>query len=124
MKVLITGDKIIVKYDIIKDIIDNSKINISELVSDGIKGICTLAENYAVQKNINIKRMKPNYSHGISCIEINRMKMLDYSDAIIAIWDGESKGTKDMIEYATKKGLSLHIYKVKPNGEWHVATSC
>jgi hypothetical protein len=30
----------------------------------------------------------------------------------IAIWDGQSRGTKDMIDYATKKRLNVFVYKI------------
>ena len=39
--------------------------------------------------------------------------MGDYADALIVLWDGESRGTKHMIDYATKKGLKVFIYLVK-----------
>jgi len=32
---------------------------------------------------------------------------------LIAVWDGESRGTKNMIDYATKKGLKIHIHIIK-----------
>lgn len=36
--------------------------------------------------------------------------MGDYADALIALWDGQSKGTKGMIDYAKKKGLEVYVY--------------
>ena len=37
--------------------------------------------------------------------------MAEYADALIAFWDGESRGTKNMIELAKKKGLKIRIVK-------------
>jgi hypothetical protein len=38
--------------------------------------------------------------------------MAEYADALIAIWDGESRGTKNMIEEATKRGLRVHVKRI------------
>lgn len=38
--------------------------------------------------------------------------MADYADALIAIWDGESRGTANMIEEAEKRGLKVFVYRV------------
>jgi hypothetical protein len=38
--------------------------------------------------------------------------MAEYADALIAIWDGESRGTKNMIEEATKRNLSVYVKRI------------
>jgi hypothetical protein len=35
--------------------------------------------------------------------------MADNADALIAFWDGESKGTKNMIDNARRKGLAVRV---------------
>ena len=37
------------------------------------------------------------------------VKMAEYADALVAFWDGKSKGTKHMIETAKEKGLDIRI---------------
>jgi hypothetical protein len=36
--------------------------------------------------------------------------MLDYGEILIAIWDGKSTGTNDMVERAVKKGMPIYIF--------------
>jgi hypothetical protein len=36
--------------------------------------------------------------------------MSDNADALIALWDGQSKGTKNMIDTARKAGHKIMIY--------------
>lgn len=36
--------------------------------------------------------------------------MAVYADALVAIWDGESGGTRDMIERAKRHGLRVFVY--------------
>jgi hypothetical protein len=35
--------------------------------------------------------------------------MANYADALIAFWDGKSKGTKNMIDLATQAGLKVMV---------------
>jgi hypothetical protein len=35
--------------------------------------------------------------------------MADNADGLIAFWDGKSKGTKHMIDIATKGGLKVRV---------------
>jgi hypothetical protein len=35
--------------------------------------------------------------------------MAQYADALIAFWDGKSKGTKNMIDEAKKQGLIIKV---------------
>jgi len=35
--------------------------------------------------------------------------MASYADALVAVWDGKSPGTKHMISYAKKKKLKVYV---------------
>jgi hypothetical protein len=39
-------------------------------------------------------------------------RMGDFADGLLAVWDGISGGTKQMIEYAQNKGLEIYVYRV------------
>ena len=41
--------------------------------------------------------------------------MANYADALIAFWDGNSKGTKHMIELAKSRGLKVYVYQNTSN---------
>jgi hypothetical protein len=43
--------------------------------------------------------------------------MADYADALIAIWDGKSRGTKHMVETARYRGMKVFIHEAKPTFE-------
>lgn len=49
--------------------------------------------------------------HGKAAGPIRNNEMRDYSDALIAIWDGQSRGTAHMIKAATEAGLRVHVYR-------------
>ena len=41
---------------------------------------------------------------------IRNAQMADYADILLAFWDGESKGTKHMINLAEKKDLDVYCF--------------
>ena len=42
---------------------------------------------------------------------IKNEEMAEVSDALIAFWDGKSRGTKSMIEIARRKGLQVAVVR-------------
>jgi glycerophosphoryl diester phosphodiesterase len=44
--------------------------------------------------------------------------MGDYADALVAVWDGSSRGTAHMIKYAKEKGLKVHVYDLRKINEY------
>jgi hypothetical protein len=53
--------------------------------------------------------------HGKSAGPIRNREMANYADALIAIWDGESRGTKNMITTATQCGLKVFVLLICPH---------
>lgn len=51
-------------------------------------------------------------SHGKSAGPIRNRRMAGMADALVAIWDGKSRGTKNMIEAAQEKGLKVYVHRV------------
>lgn len=43
--------------------------------------------------------------------------MAKYADALVAVWDGRSKGTRHMIETATREGLRVYVQVVGERGK-------
>jgi len=43
---------------------------------------------------------------------IRNVEMAEVAEALIALWNGQSAGTKDMIEIAKKKGLKIFVLMV------------
>jgi hypothetical protein len=49
--------------------------------------------------------------HGKSAGPIRNYKMAKMAQALIAIWDGKSRGTANMIQMAEKEGLKVYVYR-------------
>lgn len=51
--------------------------------------------------------------HGKAAGPIRNQEMAEYADALIAVWDGESRGTRDMIDKALDEGLDIYVHIVE-----------
>lgn len=108
MKTIIAGSRSFNNFKLLTEICD--KEIITEIISGTARGADTLGEYYAVTHNILIKRFPANWNkYGKSAGYIRNKKMAEYADALIAFWDGKSKGTKHMIDLATNQGLKIKV---------------
>lgn len=122
MKTIIAGSRTIKNQDDVNLAIALSGFGISEVVSgcqrtlgeDGmLYGADFFGEVWANSHGIPVQPFPAKWEIlGKSAGPIRNQEMANYADALIAIWDGKSRGTKDMIDKATKKGLKVFIYKV------------
>ena len=113
MRVIIAGGRNVTKYAYVEDAVSSSGFDISEVVSGCARGADTLGEQWAKLNGINIKRFPADWDlHGKRAGSLRNIEMGNYADALIALWDGESRGTKHMIDYATKQGLEVFVYRV------------
>ena len=85
--------------------------NTTEIVSGGAKGIDTCARNYANNNQIKLTEFLPDYKRFGRAAPIKRnYEIVDYSDMVIAFWNGSSKGTKSVIDYCKKTEKTIKIY--------------
>lgn len=86
------------------------------VVSGGAKGVDSLGEWYANKNNIPIDRYIPDWKpNGIFDRGAGHKRnkiMAENAEALIAVWDGKSAGTKNMINNAVKLGLKYYVHKV------------
>lgn len=54
-------------------------------------------------------------AHGKRAGVLRNVKMLEQADALVAIWDGESRGTKHAIDAAVKMGVPVYLRIVSPD---------
>lgn len=111
MKVIIAGSRSITDYDLLCAVIKESGYEITEVISGGAKGVDTLGEMYARSNDIKLTIFEADWkSLGLRAGPVRNGTMRDYGDALIALWDGNSSGTKDMIKkmQSAKKPFFLH----------------
>ena len=116
IKVIIAGGRYFDDKKLLKSKCDNIFTNLSndqvEIVSGGALGADTLGEWYAFENKMSCQVFKANWDVlGKAAGIIRNGVMAKYSDALIAFWDGESRGTKHMIDTAKKEGLKVRVIR-------------
>lgn len=105
MRVIIAGSREITDYSFVASVIKRCGFNITEVVSGTAHGVDRLGEQWAVQNNVPIKYMPPDWNlHGKAAGPIRNKEMAEYADAAVIIWNGESAGTKNMLENMQRLG--------------------
>ena len=88
--------------------------NAEEIVSGGAVGVDRCAAEYAKENGIRLTEFLPQYErYGRAAPIVRNKEIVDYSDKIIAFWNGSSKGTLSVIKYAQKKGKPCEIIVCK-----------
>ena len=65
---------------------------------------------YAKENGIKLTELVPQYEqYGRAAPIVRNKEIVDYSDKIIAFWNGKSKGTLSVIKYAQKTGKPCEI---------------
>lgn len=113
MKVIIAGGRNIIDYSLLLDAVESAGFQITEIVSGGAKGVDEMAIRYAKTSDIKFTEFNADWNkNGRAAGPIRNRLMAEYADALIAIWDGESRGTKNMIEESVKKNLKVFIKRI------------
>lgn len=111
MKTIIAGSRGITDYFVLLQAIKDCPFSITSVVSGCAKGIDTLGEQYAQENSLKLYKFPADWStYGKRAGYIRNAEMADNAEALLAIWDGNSRGTKHMINTAIQKGLEVHIY--------------
>jgi hypothetical protein len=115
MKVIIAGSRELTTLSFIEDAIQKSGLDIGTIISGNARGVDKLGIVYALKNNLPYEIFNAEWDvHGRSAGYKRNWDMARAADALIAIWDGKSKGTKHMIETMIGCGKRTMIYI--PNG--------
>lgn len=114
MKVIVAGSRDGFVAQNVFEAIEQSPFvdKITEIVSGTARGVDRDGEYYARTNNIPIKQFPADWKNlGKSAGYIRNAAMAQYADALIAIWDGKSKGTENMIATMRLMNKPVHVYQ-------------
>lgn len=81
------------------------------IITGGAKGIDSIAKQYAIDNNIELIEIKPEYGrYGKAAPVLRNKTIIDKADYVLAFWNGESKGTKSAFNYARKIGKKNRVF--------------
>jgi hypothetical protein len=82
--------------------------DVTEIVSGGVSEISISAAGYAKKFRLKLTRFLPKYDiYGKQAHMMRNISIIQYSDLVIAFWDGQSKGIGFVIE--TCNAIGKHI---------------
>lgn len=90
---------------------------VTEIVSGTASGVDEQGEKYAGKVGLTIQPFYPDWGkHGKAAGPIRNREMADYADALLLIWDGESKGSASMRKEMLKQEKPVYevILRWKP----------
>ena len=116
-RVVIAGCRDYNNYDEARSYIDFCLSNIRRendivIVSGCASGSDAIGERYARQNGFKVEKYPANWNkYGRSAGPIRNKQMAEVCDYVICFWDGKSRGTKSMIEFARECNKPVKIKK-------------
>jgi hypothetical protein len=116
LKVIIAGGRDIAADEVsIASVVRSSGFAIGEVVSGGASGVDALGEAWATENGIPLKVFKADWdTHGRAAGPIRNREMACYGEALILIWNGESRGSASMLGEARSRDLPVYQFMVVP----------
>ena len=105
MKIAVVGSR-----EIAVENLESYLLDCDEVISGGAKGVDRCAKEYALQKGIPYIEYLPEYRrYGRGAPLVRNRRIVDESDFVLIFWDGVSKGTRYVMEYAKKQGKPCRV---------------
>ena len=93
-------------------------VGVTEIVSGGAKGVDTCAREYAGGNGLKLTEFLPEYNrYGRGAPLKRNLQIIDYADCVLAFWDGQSRGTKHVIEQCKKRNKKVTVIKTVTKGK-------
>jgi len=89
---------------------------VTEIISGGAKGIDASAKEYALSHCIKLTEILPEYSKFGRAAPLKRnITIIEYADLVLAFWDGQSRGTKYVIDNCKKLNKPIRVFNTIDN---------
>lgn len=114
MRVIVAGSRNFNNYKMLQEKLDAILANQEEIiiVSGEAKGADQLGERYAKEQGYHIHSYPAAWEiHGRKAGMIRNEKMAKNADALVAFWDGKSRGTQNMITTAKRHNLPVRVIR-------------
>ena len=114
-RVIIAGSRDFEDYELLRNKMDFLLSNIKEtvlIISGMARGADRLGLRYAREREYEVMEFYANWDyHGKQAGYIRNVEMAEHADALVAFWDGKSRGTGHMINIAREKGLRVRVIR-------------
>lgn len=114
-RVIVAGSRSFGDYSLLSETMDTllkekKKTHDISIVCGKAQGADTLGEKYARERGYEVAEFPAKWDeYGKSAGHLRNEQMAMNADALVAFWDGQSRGTRDMIGLARKHGLKTRV---------------
>lgn len=116
LKLIVAGGRDFNDYALMEKLLNQlaneeyEKYSVS-IVSGMARGADALAARFAEENNIQLYEFPADWNqHGRGAGYVRNREMAVFADALVAFWDGESKGTANMIKTMHAMHKRTHVY--------------
>lgn len=116
MRLIIAGSRTVTSEAIVREAFAWSLFDWAEItlvLSGACTGVDIIGENIARNKRVRVQCFPAIWKdHGRAAGPIRNAEMVKQADGLLAVWDGESHGTKDIIQKALDAELFVYVHLV------------
>lgn len=130
VRIIVAGCREFNDYEMMKMVLDKHidyylyyeecTIDDIEIIEGECRGADLLVKRYAEERGYKVTGFPANWNaEGLAAGPLRNQRMAMYAaeagcnGTLIAFWDGKSRGTKNMIDCATKKNLLVYIQSIE-----------
>jgi len=116
VKVVICGSRNLENYRLVEEAVSRSGYSISTVISGGARGVDRLGMAFARAHHLPVQVFMPDWERlGKRAGFVRNRQMAEIAEAVVAVWDGQSRGTRHMIELASLRNLPCFVLLVNCN---------
>lgn len=118
-QVIIAGGRDFADYELLQSKCDQffRAKSPTAIISGLARGADMLGVRYAREKDIPVLEFPADWERlGKRAGMLRNLQMLEVADAVIAFWDGQSRGTANMVNETKKRGLPLRVVRYHQKG--------
>lgn len=115
MRIIVAGSRTFFNRNRLFEVMDKLTANLDSvtIVSGCAQGADQLGEQWSRARDHKLKLFPADWNrHGKRAGFIRNEEMARNADALVAFWDGQSRGTQHMIETAKQAGLKVRVIKI------------
>jgi len=118
IKIIIAGGRNYNNYEKLKTEVDKllaiikTKTEIT-IITGGANGTDAMGKRYAIEHGYKHEEYNADWNrYGSYAGPLRNKEMANNADRLIALWDGKSRGTSNMITEAQRRGLKIKVIAI------------
>lgn len=113
MRTIIAGSRDVTNYNELIKAIQECTWKPTTVLCGLARGVDMLGERWAKENDIDVEYYIANWNkYGKKAGYVRNEEMAKNADALIALWDGKSRGTAHMVDLACEYGLDIFVQRV------------